>query len=291
MTLRCPRCRSPIHNEWGMCPTCGRSQPSSRDRIRCRSCGAWADNIYHVCPTCGADLEAARFPLWLLGRYLKIVGSAVFVAGIVFGAMRVRPSVERGANQVVAFFMPTPTPTMTATGTATVTPTQTNTPTTTPTSTPIPTPTATPTATSTESVAPSPVLPSTTTPTPTVSPTPTPRFLAPVLVEPPEDKIFIGSDQLIVLSWESVGPLAADEWYAVRLSWSEQGVFGQRGGNNLKETSWRIPADFYWGKADQETGRAYEWYVYVEQVTQTEDGQRVGKPVSPASETRTLYWQ
>lgn len=101
----------------------------------------------------------------------------------------------------------------------------------------------------------------------------------------------MGPEQFVVLSWKPVGTLAADEWYAVRLSWSENGVFSQRGGNNLKETSWRIPADFYWGKADQETGRAYEWYVYVERVTEGEDGQRVGEPVSPFSETRVLYWQ
>ena len=94
-----------------------------------------------------------------------------------------------------------------------------------------------------------------------------------------------------MLSWEPAGKLAEDEWYAVRLSWSENGSFSQRGGNNLKGTSWRIPADFYYGKADHATGRAYEWYVYVEQVTEAEDGQRVGEPVSPFSETRVLYWQ
>ncbi len=88
-----------------------------------------------------------------------------------------------------------------------------------------------------------------------------------------------------------MGQLAEDEWYAVRLSWAENGTFSQRGGNNLKETSWQIPADFYWGKADQESGRAYEWYVYVERVTETEDGQRVGESVSSSSETRVLYWQ
>lgn len=95
----------------------------------------------------------------------------------------------------------------------------------------------------------------------------------------------------MVLSWEPVGLLAPDEWYAVRLSWYEGGVFAQRGGNNVKETEWRIPADFYWGKADQDTGRAYQWYVYVEKVTQGADGQRIGEPVSPRSVTRLLYWQ
>ncbi|MEJ2560327.1 MAG: hypothetical protein P8186_29745, partial [Anaerolineae bacterium] len=179
--------------------------------------------------------------------------------------------------------MPTPTPTATATGTPTATPTPTGTPTRTPTLTPLPTPTATPTATSTESASPTQALPATTTPTLTVTPTPTPRFPAPVLRSPLDGEVLVGRGQFVVLRWESVGPLAEDEWYAVRLSWSENGTIAQRGGNNLKETSWQIPADFYWGKADQETGRAYEWYVYIERVTETEDGQKVGEPVSPPS--------
>lgn len=294
MALRCPRCRSPIHSEWGMCPACGLSRPSSRSRVRCRSCGAQADSLYHVCPTCGSDLEAVPLLLWFLRGSLQIAkvgGSALLVAGMVFGAMQVRPGVERGANQVITFFMPTPTPTATATGTPTATRAPTPTPTVTSTWTPLPTLTATPTATPTETLVPTLALPATATPSPTASPTPTPRFVAPVLIDPPDGQVFVGSDQLVILSWEPAGQLAEDEWYAIRISWSQDGTFGQRGGNNLKEIWWRIPADFYWGKADQDTGRAYEWYVYVEQVTETEDGQRVGEPVSPLSETRTLYWQ
>jgi hypothetical protein len=103
--------------------------------------------------------------------------------------------------------------------------------------------------------------------------------------------VIVGKAQLVVLRWQPTGILAEDEWYAVRISWTENGVFSQRGGNNLKEASWQIPAEFYWGKADHETNRAYEWYVYVERVTETDDGQRVGEPISPVSETRTLYWQ
>lgn len=213
------------------------------------------------------------------------------MTAIVFGGMRVRPRVERGAKEVITFFMPTPTPTVTATGTPTATPTSTSTPTVTPTATPSPTSTSTPTVTPTESTPTPQALPATVTPTPTATPTPAPRFPAPALIGPPDGKIFIGRDQFVVLSWSSVGALAGDEWYAVRLSWSEGGSFEQRGGNNLKETSWQIPADFYWLKADQETGRAYEWYVYVERVTETEDGQPVGEAVSPPSETWTLFWQ
>jgi RNA polymerase subunit RPABC4/transcription elongation factor Spt4 len=291
MMSRCPRCQSAVQSDWAVCPTCGLPYPGSRGQIRCRTCGARTNSIYHVCPTCGADLKPAPFPLWPPGKYVRLAGSAFLVVGLVFGVMRLRPSVERGTNQAIAFFMPTPTSTVTATGTPTATPTPTGTPTRTPTLTPLPTPTATPTATSTESASPTQALPATATPTPTAAPTPTPRFAVPVLISPPDGDVFVGRGQFVILRWESVGPLAENEWYAVRLSWSENGTFSQRGGTNLKETSWQIPADFYWGKADQETGRAYKWYVYIERVTETADGQKVGEPVSPPSEVRTLYWQ
>lgn len=286
----CPRCQSQVESEWAVCPTCGLSNLTRPSRIRCRVCGARTQGGYRVCPICGADLEPALFRLLAPVRYFQIAGGVLLVAAIVCGVVRIKPHVEQGADRVVAFFMPTPTPTPTVTRTPTATPTATGTPTVTPTPIPSPTPTATLTPTPT-AVTPTRSLPKTATPTPTVTPTPTPRFQAPVLLGPPDGQIFIGRGQFVILHWELAGPLAADEWYAVRLSWSENGVFEQRGGNNLKETSWQIPADFYWGKADQETGRAYKWYVYIERVTETADGQRVGEPLSPPSETRTLYWQ
>jgi hypothetical protein len=110
-------------------------------------------------------------------------------------------------------------------------------------------------------------------------------------VSPPDEEIFIGENQLIVLRWEAAGDLGPDEWYAIRFSWTENGAFSQRGGNNVKENSWRVPAEAIYHRADQETGRAYEWYVYVERVSENEDGDRVGEPVSPVSEKRTFYWQ
>lgn len=294
MGLQCPRCQHPLEDDWTLCPACGLPHPSRRGKTTCRSCGERANSSYQVCPSCGADLEPAPFPLWPPKRYARFITAfvgAVLVVGVAFGLMRIGPGVERGANQVVAFFMPTPTPTVTATGTPTRTPTPTSTPTATPTSTSTPTPTTSPTATPTETPAPTLALPATVTPTPTPTLTPTPRFRAPILVGPPDQQIFFGRDPFVVLSWEPAGQLAAEEWYAVRLSWSEKGTFSQRGGNNLKETSWRVPADFYYGKADQETGRAYEWYVYVERVTETQDGQRVGEPASRFSESRVFYWQ
>jgi hypothetical protein len=295
MTPHCPRCGARLKSDWILCPACGLPNPTHvSGLIRCRVCGSRTPRGYRVCPSCGADLEPALFRLMAPARYFQIAGGVLLGAAIVIGLMRIKPHVEQGADQVATFFMPTPTATATVTRTPTRTPTVT--PTATPTNTPAPTSTATPTATPTPSSTPVEARPtrrltSTPTATPTVTPTPTPPFLAPTLVSPADGTIFIGREQFVVLQWQPVGPLAADEWYAVRLSWSENGVFDQRGGNNLKETKWQIPADFFWGKADQETGRAYEWYVFVERVTETADGKKVGEPLSPPSETRTLYWQ
>jgi len=291
MRSSCPRCQNPVQSEWALCPACGFRHPARRGQITCRVCGTRTDSTYWVCPTCGADLEPAPLPFWPPGRYIRFAGVALLASALILGVIRVVPHVERGADQVAAFFMPTPTPTATATGTPTSTPTATGTPTVTPTATPSPSPTATLTPTPTTEVPPTSALPATATPTLTATPTPTPRFQAMVLVSPPDGEIFVGQEQFVVLRWQPVGSLAEDEWYAVRLSWSEGGVFGQRGGHNLKETEWQVPADFYWGKADQDTGRAYEWYVFIERVTETADGEKVGEPVSSPSETRTIYWQ
>ncbi len=293
MTPHCPRCHTRLKTDWTLCPACGLPNPAHvAGLIRCRVCGARTPRGYRVCPSCGADLEPALFGLMAPARYFKIAGGVLLGTAIIIGLMRIKPRVEQGADQVATFFMPTPTATPTVTRMPTSSPTPTATPTNTATPTSTPTPTATPTSTPTAPEATSTRrTTSTPTATPTVTPTPAPPFPAPALVGPDDGVIIRGRDQRVVLQWEPAGPLAADEWYAVRLSWSENGVFEQRGGNNLKETAWQIPADFFWGKADQETGRAYKWYVFVERVTETADGTKVGEPLSPPSETRTLYWQ
>ncbi len=294
MAYYCRRCRAEVAKEWALCPVCGQPQPAGGGAIRCGVCGQLNPGIHRVCAACGADLRprwsAFLIPLW---PYLKwgFVTLTIVLAGA--GLFQMRSELEQRTVEVVAFFMPTPTPTVTPTSTPTSTPTPTLTPTATSTSTPTATPTNTPTVTNTPLV----VLPATATPTATPTatltptPTPTPRFRAPVLLGPPDQQIFSGRNQFVVLAWEPAGELRADEWYAVRLSWSENGVFAQRGGNNVKETAWLVPADLFYLKADQETGRAYEWYVYVERVTEGPNGERVGEPLSPPSEKRVFYWQ
>ena len=292
MPVRCPKCGAALNESWVTCPVCGFSRPVGRHQVRCGVCGQLNPGVHKVCSQCGADLAPRPFAFLIgKGRYLRWAGMVLLVGAVVTVFINVRLDIERRAGQVAAFFMPTATYTPTATRTPTPTPTPTHPPTVTPTATPSPSPTPTPTETVTPTPTARPVYTRTPTPTATITPTPTPRFRAPVLIGPEDGHIFSnGREQEVILRWESAGPLAADEWYAVRLSWSESGVFAQRGGDNVKDTSWLVPAWLYYGKADQATHRAYQWYVYVERVTQSADGRRIGEPLSPFSDKRTFYW-
>ncbi|MDM8529111.1 hypothetical protein QUF58_13005, partial [Anaerolineales bacterium HSG24] len=127
------------------------------------------------------------------------------------------------------------------------------------------------------------------TPTPTMTPTPTPRFVKPVLLGPDDGKLF-GRDQELILRWETQGVLGPDDFYAVRMSWRQDGQFGY-GGTNVKENFWVVPPDLYWGKADEFTGRKYEWFVYVEEVSENESGQQISRAVSDVSDTLSFLWQ
>ncbi len=253
--------------------------------IRCKNCHTAAPDYLTVCPTCGANLGPQPLP------YLSIAVAAVAVVLVVWGALAIVPTVKTQSQRAAQWINPpTETPTPTATATPTLIPTATETPT--PTVTPSPTLTATPTATATETPTetptPEPTRPNAPTATATPLPTPTPRFGS-IVILAPEDGVQFTGGQLVELKWEPAGELAENEWYAVRMTWLQNGerAFG---GTNTKNTSWVIPAEQYYGKADQGTGRVYEWYVFVERVTVNENGEKVGEPVSEQSETRTFFW-
>jgi hypothetical protein len=125
--------------------------------------------------------------------------------------------------------------------------------------------------------------------TPAATPTPTLRYGKPVLLGPEDGQIF-GRDGELVLKWENIGPLADNEWYAVRLTWLQDGQLSF-GGDNIKQNFWIVPPDLYWGLADQSTGRKYEWYVYIEAITTDENGQQVGQAASEVSDSASFLWQ
>jgi hypothetical protein len=174
-------------------------------------------------------------------------------------------------------FLVTPTFTATRTVTATLTRTQTHTAVPTYTSTgtePPPTETATRTPTGTRAPAP--------------SATPQPRFGPPRLLAPDDGLDIRGGDAQISLTWEPVGALAEDEWYAVSVTFLAGGAT-QYSGSWTKDTYWTLPGTLY-GRAGQ-TERSFQWEVTVMKQTGTKvDGGREGVAVSQSSVRRTFFW-
>jgi hypothetical protein len=100
----------------------------------------------------------------------------------------------------------------------------------------------------------------------------------------PEDEIVFNGINEIVLQWEPVGDLDADEQYAVRLVYPFNGQVTY-GGANVKENRWVVPLQLY-GKIDPPENR-YEWFVVVERLN--EDGS--GTAISPESERWHFVWK
>lgn len=285
----CPNCHKPVKPDWKTCPNCGHNRSPKTRQIRCRVCSRRAPATLHTCPHCGAYLEPKPWP------FLQLSFATILLVGFIFGAFQLWPSVSNSAERVALLINPptetptlttTPTPTATSTPSPTSTPTETVTPTPTPTFTPTPTPTFTRTPTPTDT--PEPGAP-TATNTPTITSTPTPRFGKPVLLGPKDGRLFGREDELI-LRWEDMGPLGPDEFYAVRMTWPQDGQPAY-GGTNVQDNFWIIPPDLYWGLADEFTGRQYEWYIYIEEISTDENGQQVGRPISEVSDTRGFLWQ
>lgn len=226
---------------------------------------------------------------------------AMVVAALIFGWTQWGTTIAQGAHQVAlvvnpptptATFTVTPTFTPTSTPTETATPTQTATPTPTETTTPVPTDTpAPPTDTPTPTNTPEPGAPTATPtpPTPTITPTPTPRFGQPVILGPSNGKLF-GREQELFLRWEDLGTLGPNDYYAVRMTWKQDGQLAY-GGTNTKDNFWLVPPDLYWGLADEFTGRRYDWYVYIEEIATDDEGNQTGRPVSDTSDTYYFLWQ
>jgi hypothetical protein len=219
----------------------------------------------------------------------------VIILVIIVGWIQWGSTVTAGAQQVALVINPptptptftvTPTATPTATSTPTATPTETHTPTPTPTFTPQPTATQTPTPTTTNTPEPGAPTP---TPTPTITPTPTPRFGKPVILGPANGKLF-GRDQELFLRWEDMGQLGPNEHYAIRMTWQQDSQLAY-GGTNTRENFWAVPSELYWGLADEFTGRRYDWYVYIEEISTDTEGNRIGRPISEPSDTYYFLWQ
>jgi LysM repeat protein len=150
------------------------------------------------------------------------------------------------------------------------------------------------------------------TPRPTPTPTPGPPYAAPDLLDPAEGEVFRGKEADIVLNWASVGILAEDEWYILRLRLMTEPVY-QHPSVWTKVTSWRVPASLHPLALpfDPSTGlrtssaqdklrtslsaeaesHLFRWDVTVVRHTGTRpDGKPEGIAISPMSATRSFFW-
>lgn len=214
------------------------------------------------------------------------------VADLLAGAT---PSETEVPTEIVSSATFTPPPPPTPTGTpalsSTVAPSATFTPPPAPTNTPAPTPTPmviVVTATPTPEPLPTATPEVTNTPTgsallePTATPAPALKYPAPTLLEPEDRSVVPGV--INYLKWESVGPLADDEWYAVRLIFFQQGKPVYEG-DQTKIPEWQVPERFYYQADGPALG--YRWFVFVER--QNSDGSTT--QLSPESETFFFRWE
>lgn len=143
-------------------------------------------------------------------------------------------------------------------------------------------PTPTPSPTSTRS--PTSKATTTSSPTPTRGDTPTPTlpYRQVQLLAPPHASMVEGKDEDVVLNWTSVGVLADDEWYMLRLWPAEEDTPVVEW---TKATSWRVPPEMYPGKG---VLNALHWQVTVV-VRPREEAK--WEPISLPSERYTFIWR
>lgn len=127
------------------------------------------------------------------------------------------------------------------------------------------------------------------TPTQTV-PTPVPgnfQYAAPKLTGPAPFAEFAGQFTEIILSWEPVGLLAADEYYDVTIRYFVGEEPRYWGSGPLTEISWRVPIEAGYGVAGRDE---FTWWVTVRQAN-TGTNSEIDRALSPPSEERIFFWR
>lgn len=117
---------------------------------------------------------------------------------------------------------------------------------------------------------------------PTSTPTPGPPYKPPALLWPPDGTVYRGEGANVFVQWASVGLLAADEWYVVRVYHGDD-LVGERW---TKANAWRLPAELR-PPADAAVHRL-AWQVLIMRQDGPEPGK--GTVLVPAGETRYLEW-
>ncbi len=278
----CDRCGAPIQRGLRVCPSCGHTLRQPRSLLGagyCRSCQKRVSPGLRVCPYCGAPLRPTWLPLASFLLKLSLAVAAIYLLVYAVPWLELSQQITGRVQIPEISFLATATftPRPTASRTATPAPTRTATPQ--PSATAIP---MEPTA------VPSPTTQPTATKPPAPTGTPTPRFATPGLTSPDNGAEFRGSGSTIVLSWELAGALADDEWYALSLRCTADGVV-RFSGTWTKDSRWTVPPDLYMMAGQNE--RTFSWDVTIYQQTGTRpDGGRDGRPVSATREVRTFRW-
>jgi hypothetical protein len=278
----CRWCGARIPANAVVCPECG--VRLRRDSRRCPRCKSEIRVGLAVCPHCAEELDKRRIP-W------KLIGSLAGLAGVATVALLVVTLVPLPFNLPFVAIGPSPTPTEVLVP-PTETPTETPWP---PTATPTATATATPVVTATATLTPTVAAGATATPwespvssaTPTEIGTETPgfRYAAPRLVSPADGEQFNGSRAPIVFRWESVGTLADNAWYSIKLSYEGKDGKIKEDVNWTKDTSRQVGGNIYDSLG---ADRQVSWNVTV---FSDAAGSDAGVAVSPPSETRSFVWQ
>jgi hypothetical protein len=117
----------------------------------------------------------------------------------------------------------------------------------------------------------------------------TPAYSAPALLAPADGASFSGADAGILLNWASVGILAKDEYYVLRMR--RAGLVAEQLPTVWTQiTSYRLPADLYLAGAAQ--AQTFYWQVSVMRKTgEGDDGTWTGIEISLRSTQRTFTWQ
>lgn len=123
--------------------------------------------------------------------------------------------------------------------------------------------------------------------TPVIGVVPVQGWPAPLLLGPAEGALYEGEVPLL-LRWASVGVLAEDEWYVVRV-WPVADDAGSSVSAWTKSTSWRVPAEAR--PPATVSDRRLRWQVVVVRSKGTRsDGRHDAEAVSPMSEVRSIVW-
>jgi RNA polymerase subunit RPABC4/transcription elongation factor Spt4 len=278
----CRWCGARVLEGTTVCPACGvRLRRESTD---CPECKREIRVGLAVCPHCGEELAKRRIPWKLIGS----LGGVALAAVVVYAAVSILPL---PINLPFVAAPPSPTPTeviLPPTETPTETPRP---PTAIPTATATFTPVITATATTVGTATPveSPISTETLTATPTEAPVvkyPAPQLIGPEDQTgwPPDRDLLFSSGSIIELSWEPVGALAENEWYAVSLTYTDKNGEPARRDRWTRDTTWPVGQDLYELLGGD---REVRWNIAV---VWDRTGLGEGAPISPPSETRMFRW-